>query len=762
MSRMRNWAVMMGLVAGVAVNDGRAAEPASIQNEHLKVTYDGAVFTVTHRASGRAFASARVEGMKGGATVAQVRHARLGDGQALAVSDARGGGRVVLYAGLPFAVVQGRVTNTEAAPVDLNKIPLASISLDIGPAPAALKGFGTGGLTALTANAGSYMWQAIVEPRSRNGVVGGWLGTERGSGVVFAGQEADRAQMTARVEYGRLRLDPGQSEDLEAFAFGYFEDARLGLEAWADTVARILDVKLRPQPVVYCTWYHARASNEKDIAALAEFSKQQLAPFGFSVVQIDDGWQDGAKNNGPRKNFTRIQADGPFPAGMKATADRIRAQGLTPGLWLMPFSGTHDDPWFASRQNLFARRADGTPHDSKWGGTALDMTNPAAQEYLREIIRRIVKEWGYGYLKLDGICSGAAVNHVYVNDSYKDDQMGDAVLHNPKKTHVEAYRDGLRLIRGAAGPDTFLLGCCVQQNMRSYGGAFGLVDAMRIGPDNGPRWNGILRGPIYGARSYHLHGRIWYNDPDPLYVRESLSLAQARAICSWVTLSGQLNAGSEAYTKLAPERLDILRRTMPSHGLLPRPVDLFEENAPRIWLLSDTRTAARRDVIGLFNWDERKAWTVDRALNNIGLSGTAEYLAFDYWSNRLVGPFTGRLNLTVPPASCVILSLKPVAAHPQVISTSRHVTQGIVDVTGEAWDGGAKTLSGVSRVVGGDDYELRVVTKITGGTAKASGVTVSEEDRSAGVTATLQEEDGLVRVHLRSPAGREVKWRVTF
>jgi len=74
--------------------------------------------------------------------------------------------------------------------------------------------------------------------------------------------------------------------------------------------------------------------------------------------------------------------------------------------------------------------------------------------------------------------------------------------------------------------------------MRSYGGAFGLVDAMRIGPDNGANWKSILRGPTSGARNYHLHGRIWYNDPDPLYVREKLPLDQARAISAWVTLSG--------------------------------------------------------------------------------------------------------------------------------------------------------------------------------------------------------------------------------
>ena len=67
--------------------------------------------------------------------------------------------------------------------------------------------------------------------------------------------------------------------------------------------------------------------------------------------------------------------------------------------------------------------------------------------------------------------------------------------------------------------------------MRTLGGCMGLVDSMRIGPDNGHRWadyreeiakNGsgsIITGPIRGTRLYFLNGRTWWNDPDPAYVR---------------------------------------------------------------------------------------------------------------------------------------------------------------------------------------------------------------------------------------------------
>ncbi len=123
--------------------------------------------------------------------------------------------------------------------------------------------------------------------------------------------------------------------------------------------------------------------------------------------------------------------------------------------------------------------------------------------------------------------------------------------------------------------------------------------------------------------------------------------------------------------------------------------------------MTDNRGGLRRDVIGLFNWDD-KPWQVDYPLDRIGLPEAKRYVAFDFWGNRLLPPIEGRLKVTLPPTSCMILAVRPEADHPQVISTSRHVTQGMVDLLEEKWDAATKTLSGRSRVVAGDPYEIRV------------------------------------------------------
>ena len=99
----------------------------------------------------------------------------------------------------------------------------------------------------------------------------------------------------------------------------------------------------------------------------------------------------------------------------------------------------------------------------------------------------------------------------------------------------------------------------------------------------------------------------------------------------------------------------------------------------------------------------------DVPVERLGLPEAAKYAAFDYWTNAFFPSIDKRLTATLPPHACRILAVRPTQTHPMLISTSRHVTQGMVDVTDEKWEaaatGLAGTLSGRSKVVGGDAYE---------------------------------------------------------
>jgi len=136
--------------------------------------------------------------------------------------------------------------------------------------------------------------------------------------------------------------------------------------------------------------------------------------------------------------------------------------------------------------------------------------------------------------------------------------------------------------------------------------------------------------------------------------------------------------------------------------------DLFENSMPRIWPLSDTRIPARRDVIALYNWDSEEIM-IEYSMDKIGLDGKRRYHAFDFWGNELLPPIQRTLHIAVPAQSCRILALRAACDNPQLLSTSRHVTQGIVDVVEERWDASRNALLGRSKVVANDSYELRVI-----------------------------------------------------
>lgn len=705
------------------------ASAQTIRNDVFEVQVTGGNFRINEHGTTVITGALRD---RGSARIVPKNDKTFGLGEAIEQAYPDGGSdSILLFPRLPFVLFRATLHNNSAGISVTGSI--RPVQFDLAADPRTLKILGTGGLADPGKAPGSYMWTAIADPETRKGIVAGWITSDRGGGAVFSKLENGKLHLDAQIDYGKLRIKPGANETLETFAIGSFDDARLGLEAWADAVAKVYQVKLKPQPAGYCTWYHAHSSSEKDLPAQTAWAAQNLKPFGFSFIQIDDGWQDGLKANGPKKNFTRVQPDGPYPSGMKATADDIRAHGLTPGIWFMPFAGNFEDPWFKDHQDWFAHRADGKPYDVRWGGTSLDMTNPAAREYVRGVVHRIA-EWGYRYFKMDGLWTGSATEMEYVNDAYKDDQIGNAVLHDPDKTNIEMYRDALKLVREAAGPDVFFLGCNTPQNMRVYGGSFGLLDAMRIGPDNGTAWESLIRGPKYGTRNYFLNGRVWYNDPDPLYVRASLPLNQARLISSWVTISGQLSVSSEAFAALPPDRVDLLKRTMPSHGLPARPADLFERDMPRIWTVA---APDGRIVIGLFNW-EKEDREIDYPVERLGLKTGIDYVAFEYWTNQMLAPVRDRLHYKLPASSSAVIAIRPASNHPQVISASRHITQGLIDLSNEQWRDGV--LSGLSKTVAGDPYELRIAT--------------------AGWIPESGEKSPLVRVKLEGSG--DVRWSVKF
>lgn len=696
-----------------------------------------------------------------------------------------------LYDSNPFLFVQQIIRNKTINEIDVQTKKLLSFSIDFQKPISELKTLGTGGLLDVDKNPGSYVFLTTVDPATRNGVVAGWLTNEKGSGVLFSKSSADLVQIDAQIEYGHYRIPAGKTDTTESLAIGFFDDARLGEEQFADLLVKENKIKLRERSAVYCTWYSEKnggAGSEASSIELADFIGNNLKKYGLGVLQIDDLWQDGGKFNGPTRAFDRVRTelvkggvgiDGKkipelkptYPNGMQKTTKAISAMGLTAGIWWMPFARNHQDIEYKDRQDWFAYRTNGKPFETKWGGTSLDLTNPKVQNHIQYIAKKL-QGWGFNYFKMDGLWTGTVTEQIYINDGYKNDSIGNCKpLYDPYTPQIQAFRNGLRLIRKATNGKVFFSGCSVSQNMRSFGASIGLVDAMRIGPDFNHDGQSIRTGAIRASRLYFLNGRVWWNDPDPSSIREKGgaavdgaskgigSVTRAKLLPSFVALSGQFFLSSDWLPDLPQDRLEIMKRTMASHTGVARPVDAFSKNLPSIWLATDSKTGIDRNVIGLYNW-ELTPQTIECNLVWAGLKANTSYYGFDFWNNRPINDITTIISEDLEPETCKIMAVRAKTNHPVVLSTSQHITQGMIDLVKENWKN--NILSGESKIIADDPYEIRIAGLNDGENRKIKSISLLKKNKDDSIEIIPTTEIGWIRVLIKSKENKIIKWRIAF
>ncbi len=400
------------------------AAKTTIQNKRYKVAVDNStgLVSLTDLATGQAF----VKDMKLLDKADLVRVAKVSNPRqllqcqaALVIESKTRKSHVMLTDAGPFVGIHSTVINPDAkSPCVVACVDGFSAKICVGAPLERQRFVGTGLLRDLNQKCSSFTFAAVVDSQTRKGVVAAQLSQEQASGVFFVRKEGSSdVVLDCRLDFGRFQVEPSQSRGTDTLLLGFFNDARIGLEQYADAVADYYKIKLKPKPGIYCTWYHATSSDEKRIIANSAFIAKHLKPFGLDVVQIDDTWQANAPKSMPKTDSQGKPLDlakqmaGPvrvfvqgleekFPNGMAYTAEHIQKNGLTPALWFMPFSGDAEAAYYADKMDIFTRWPDGTPvsSSSPWSGTFVDVTNPKGERFLRERVKRI---HGWGYRRTD-------------------------------------------------------------------------------------------------------------------------------------------------------------------------------------------------------------------------------------------------------------------------------------------------------------------------------------------------------------------------
>ena len=169
---------------------------------------------------------------------------------------------------------------------------------------------------------------------------------------------------------------------------------------------------------VWCAWGYGRDFTKAEV--LTAMTKAKA--IGLEWAVLDDGWQTSEgdwKLN--RTKFPRGDAD------MKAFADQIKAAGMRPRLWLAPLAADPGTDLLRDHSDMLLLDRNGAAQNvSFWNAFTLCPAYQPTVDYFRGQVRRILSDWGYEGLKLDGQhlngvapCYNPAHNHARPEESYE-------------------------------------------------------------------------------------------------------------------------------------------------------------------------------------------------------------------------------------------------------------------------------------------------------------------------------------------------------
>jgi alpha-galactosidase len=386
-------------------------------------------------------------------------------------------------------------------------------------------------------------WQTMAFRPDRPAPAGG----AQGEGLL-AVQPAPDAPVTVwsapdphrEVPSIRTRLVDGDrllvEADGEVAVTDHDGDLDAALRAHADGLVAQLGLPAPPTlGTGWCSWYgYWDQVTEADV--LANLAATDELDLPIDTVQLDDGYQTDIGDWLTRRTDR-------FPTPLAALGDRIAATGRTAGIWTAPFCVGADSDLAAAHPDWLV--GDAVASDHHWGQRihVLDVTHPEAAAHLAEVMRTLTA-WGFSYHKIDFLYAGAMPGRRHQDCS-----------------PLDAYAEGLRIVRDAIGPSSVLLGCGAPLLP-----SVGRVDAMRTSPDIDPRFeppDGDVSQPsqrgalLAGRARTWQHGRFWANDPDCILVRDEVEDREGWA--RYLAAAGGLAVSGDPLRSLDGRGLELTR-----------------------------------------------------------------------------------------------------------------------------------------------------------------------------------------------------------
>jgi hypothetical protein len=442
-------------------------------------------------------------------------------------------------------------------------------------------------------------------------------------------------------------------------------------------------------PIGWMTWYAVKfRASEETVLKNAKWQADNLKDYGANTIWVDWEWY--------HENFAGDRDDGvnslnpdpkKYPNGMKYVSDKIKEMGLIPALWI----GCTNEP---SMNKYIEEHPEMVLVDDKqWCGRYfLDFSNPHfLNEYLPDAVNK-VHEWGYEAAKFDTIPSSINRHNQYHENMY-----------DPSLTTKEAYYNMIKKTREVLGENMYMLSCSGASNA-SILWASDIFDAARIGDDIFT-WKEHLINIGRIEEFYPLHNIQLHVDADNVVLRDEFNnYEQAKARATIISLLGLPMTFGDEFEVLSDDRVNILKRSLPILDI--HPMDMSAAKFDDDNLLINLNVAKEYEnylITGAYNLTTKDSSRTLSLTEDLHLEeGT--YLVYDFFRDAFLGRVTDSIELDFVPYEARILSVRKCTDKPQLISTSRHITQGAAEIKDMQTEG--NTISITADLVAHDTYTV--------------------------------------------------------
>lgn len=426
-------------------------------------------------------------------------------------------------------------------------------------------------------------------------------------------------------------------------------------------------------PTGWMSWYSVEfEACEERILKNARWMSENLKKYGAECIWVDWEWRhrdykgkydDGTNSFCPDKQR--------YPQGLSHTADKIKELGLVPALWIAFSTDVGKNKFIEENPDMLLVELE------KWwvGAYVYDYSHPAyLNGFLPEALSN-VKKWGFEALKFDGLSDGL----MWHDEKHQN-------MYNPNLSSKQAHRKVLEITRSVMGDNFYMLQCALANDHDLLCG-IDYFDAARIGGDIFS-WKDFMRCAVGTAmKFYSLHNNVVYTDVDCVVMREKFSdMNQAASRIYFVSMLGcPMNFGDE-FDALDEPRLNLIKQCLPV--LEMHPMDICKKKKPKGVLkmnLAIDKEWESYNVVNVFNTlSEKNSAEVDLD-KDLGLD-KSEYLVYDYTGDKFIGIVDSSFKVELDDCASKVFSVREKKNRPQLISTSRHISQGAAEIKDMQWN----------------------------------------------------------------------------